>query len=464
MRAFFASLLLASTALAQPKSDSAAVELVLFIDIEEPASKALVPVVRALETRYGRKLTVRWIVAPITDKPFSNAWAFTLLDAARRQGKFAEMLDELFLRQEALPLAKPRWFAEALQLDLKLFDADFAGKEVPAAVVRQAEAAFATGVLAAPAAFVNGLPTPSLEQLTALIDGELTLARAKSGQGAAWRTQRTETNNLPLERQLRGGGKELACQGLAQCADFCARRDFSACNTLGSIHLEGRGVQTNRVEGLEWFKKACAGNNGPGCFNLAGFYARGESVTQDEQVATDYFIRSCVRRWGPGCAEAARRTRDGVGHPVDPALTLRFSRLGCGYAGPDACLHYGWIEDGKNTGNEEQLAAAAFRIACDAGRALACNQLGWLLAGGGVGVAQGGVAPDETLAFPLFQKACDLNESAGCANLGWRIERGIATPKDPNKAADVFEKSCELGWKWSCGEACRLGRKNRCGK
>jgi uncharacterized protein len=58
---------------------------------------------------------------------------------------------------------------------------------------------------------------------------------------------------------------------------------------VGSMYLEGRGVQQSYQEALKWFRKAAASGNAVAQFNLGLMYAKGLGVPRDYDEAINWF-------------------------------------------------------------------------------------------------------------------------------------------------------------------------------
>ena len=73
------------------------------------------------------------------------------------------------------------------------------------------------------------------------------------------------------------------------------------------------------------------------------------------------------------------------------------------------------------------------------GDMVVCNNLGYAYSIGK------GVAKDPNKAAQLYQKACDGGEMGGCGNLANAYEKGDGVTKDLSKAAQLYEKACDGG-------------------
>ena len=74
-----------------------------------------------------------------------------------------------------------------------------------------------------------------------------------------------------------------------------------------------------------------------------------------------------------------------------------------------------------------------------------CNNLGYAYSKGE------GVAKDPNKAAQLYQKACDGGEMFGCIYLGHCYQEGNGIVKDPEKAVKLYQKACDGGEMFGCG-------------
>lgn len=73
-----------------------------------------------------------------------------------------------------------------------------------------------------------------------------------------------------------------------------------------------------------------------------------------------------------------------------------------------------------------------------------CNNLGYAYSKGK------GVAKDPNKAAQFYQKACDGGEMLGCNNLGNAYSKGEGVAKDLDKAAQLYQKACDGGEMFGC--------------
>ena len=101
-------------------------------------------------------------------------------------------------------------------------------------------------------------------------------------------------------------------------------------------------------------------------------------------------------------------------------------------------------ELGIQTNRDLPVTEAQAASDCNSGDPKACASLGTRYANGE------GVLLDYARAANLFQKSCDLRYAGGCALLGLAYSRGQGVVKDDSHAAQLYRKACDMGDSTSC--------------
>jgi protein-disulfide isomerase len=166
----------------------APVTLVVFSSFASPYAKNVATTLQKVQSFYGPKVRVvfRSVVLEGMDayRPAARAAL-----AAHRQGKFWEMHDLLFSRQEALDRDSLLRYAAQLRLDEDRFRADMESDAVAAALESDQKEAASLGVVAVPTVFVNEQPLLGdqlLDSYKEVIDRALGIAPPeKKKDGAA---------------------------------------------------------------------------------------------------------------------------------------------------------------------------------------------------------------------------------------------------------------------------------------
>jgi len=131
--------------------------IVEYGDYECPYSRAAYREIRRLEKRLHGGVRFAFRHFPLTDIHPHALAAAAAAEAASLQGKFWEMHDILYHRQEALEPDDLRRYAAEIGLDVPRFDRDRAGKGVLARVRRDVDSGTASGeVLGTPTLYIDG--------------------------------------------------------------------------------------------------------------------------------------------------------------------------------------------------------------------------------------------------------------------------------------------------------------------
>ena len=127
-------------------------------DYECPYSRAAYRAIRRVEHAMGDGVRFGFRHFPLTEIHPHALAAAAAAEAAAVQGRFWEMSEALFHRQQALADRDLRSYAAELDLDLARFDADRTGGAVLARVRRDVESGLASGqVRGTPTLFIDGV-------------------------------------------------------------------------------------------------------------------------------------------------------------------------------------------------------------------------------------------------------------------------------------------------------------------
>jgi Na+/H+ antiporter NhaA len=133
----------------------AAVTLVEYGDYECPHCGRAAPVIRELLGRHEGEVRFVFRHLPLTDVHPNAALAAEAAEAAAAQGRFWEMHDALFDRQDALQLPDLVDRADQLGLDVDAFERDLSSGHFAPTVARHVSSAEAAGVAGTPSFFIN---------------------------------------------------------------------------------------------------------------------------------------------------------------------------------------------------------------------------------------------------------------------------------------------------------------------
>lgn len=152
----------------------APVTITLFDDFQCPYCAKLVPTLDQVMAAYPKQVKVVFKHFPLSMHKFAKQAAVASI-AARNQGKFWPLHDQLFANYNKLNDAKIRELAESVGLDMARFDQDVANPALLQEVNNDIQLGANAGVRGTPAAYINGLQLKdrSLKGFKMMIDAEL---------------------------------------------------------------------------------------------------------------------------------------------------------------------------------------------------------------------------------------------------------------------------------------------------
>ena len=159
----------------QRGDDTSPVTLVEFSDFECPYCQRALPLIEAIEEKYGERVNVVFRQYPLSIHPNAPKAAEASL-CARDQGKFWEMHDLMFAEQQSLGVDALKEKASRLELDGAAFAECLDTGRYESAVAADVAAGTAAGVDGTPAFFINGRHISGavpFETLETVIDDEI---------------------------------------------------------------------------------------------------------------------------------------------------------------------------------------------------------------------------------------------------------------------------------------------------
>jgi protein-disulfide isomerase len=159
----------------------APITMVEWSDFQCPFCGSAQPTLQQLRAEYGDKLRLVWKNQPLAFHPNAMPAAEAAM-AAAEQGKFWEMHDKLFARQNELSPTLYEQLAKEIGLDLGKFRASIEGHRNQAVIQADMQAGAALGASGTPTFFINGRKLVGAQPVGAfkqIIDSELASAVAK---------------------------------------------------------------------------------------------------------------------------------------------------------------------------------------------------------------------------------------------------------------------------------------------
>jgi len=153
---------------------NAPVTITVFDDFECPYCARLVPTLNQVVAAYPTQVRVVYKHFPLNMHKSARLAAVASI-AARNQGKFWPLHDQLFANYNKLNDGKIRELAESIGLDMDRFDKDIADPAVQQEIAADLQLGTASGVRGTPSVYINGaqLKDSSLGGFRRAIDAEL---------------------------------------------------------------------------------------------------------------------------------------------------------------------------------------------------------------------------------------------------------------------------------------------------
>lgn len=270
-------------------------------------------------------------------------------------------------------------------------------------------------------------------------------------------------------------------QATALWVRACELEYAHGCWAAGNAYLDGLGVEVDHDRGYGLVRDACRLNSNGACYSLD----RGaEQAQRDKADAVDTLRSFCdhATRNEAACGALARlEVHGGYSAEARPDVGRALLDASCDHGHVDACVDLGLVYlngDGivadvaraeaifaKQCHDEERTgcpylsavyskqgrhsdAVVVDQAGCAAASADSCNSLGFAHYLGR------GTTWDVAKAAEYYQKSCDLGSVGGCANSAEVYEYGIGVPRDLSVARARFDQQCvDLKSAYACGRA-----------
>lgn len=166
---------------AQADNSQAEVIVVQYSDFECPACRSYYLMMREMLVQFGDRVAFVYRHFPLNEIHRDAELAARAAEAAGKQGKFWEMHDLLYEKQNEWSGAsdvstKFESYARLLSLNIELFKADIDSKDIIKLVRAQRQSAIELGLQATPSFFINGrqIQNPaSVEEFKSLLNQSL---------------------------------------------------------------------------------------------------------------------------------------------------------------------------------------------------------------------------------------------------------------------------------------------------
>lgn len=253
----------------------------------------------------------------------------------------------------------------------------------------------------------------------------------------------------------RGVGKDLA-KAEELYKTTCEAGYLYACSGLGTLLMQNKKAE----QAVMYYKRACEGGFSDACNGIGFMYYTSNGVRWDITQAVTYFTKSCELGSLSGCANVGEMYRYGIGKKLDHKVAFEHYSKSCTpptvESGCSGMGHYLLTGEG-GIAVDLKKAEMVLRTSCEAeySSPSACEELAKVIEQ--TKGSPGEVARLRTKAFTRATELAGENPSYTWL-LGTYYRDGMATPKNPQKAVELFTKGCDGFDPMSCIAAGRALR------
>lgn len=148
----------------------------------------------------------------------------------------------------------------------------------------------------------------------------------------------------------------------------CAFMEAFACNNLGLMYEQGRGVIQEYARAADYYNQSCKGKDHRGCYNVGLMLLDGRGIEQDLLQAATNFRLACDGGLTSGCNELGVMLQNGIGLPQDERLAVALFRAACDDGLADGCGNLGFLVcQGRGVEQNQHEGTLLMRRACDSG-------------------------------------------------------------------------------------------------
>ena len=280
----------------------------------------------------------------------------------------------------------------------------------------------------------------------------------------------SSTLSNPLElafSQLNKENYQEAFNLFLQCSDEC-----EAMNALGSMYLNGLGVQKNYQKAFEWFKKSSVLFNIEAMCYIGYLYEKGYGVYQSKQKAMQYYQqgsdmghaecqynlaclyknnndlhtalqwyeKSALLKNSQAMYKAGEMYLFGIGTTKDYKKSFQYFKESADLNNSSAMCSIGYMFDkGLGVEKDSKIAFSWYLKAAEEGNTDAMNNCGFAYK---MGL---GVSLNYTKSFELYLKAAEMGNENAMHNLACAYRNGQGTNKDMDMAIKWYKQSALLG-------------------
>lgn len=222
---------------------------------------------------------------------------------------------------------------------------------------------------------------------------------------------------------LRAGDLPAADRFYAQACDGGSMR-----GCLGRAAVAFR--QKDYARAAQFDQQACDGGLQSGCLMVGVLTLQGLGVTYNPQKSASMFEAACTAGEARGCVARGWQYAD---LDKNPAMALQWYQTAC-TNDPKTC---GTLAEVHYKAKNYAAAQAAWEKGAAAGDSSAMTSYGWMLFEGL------GFKADPNRAAELASRACELGEPIACSNFGLALALGRGIPLDRERGLGMLKQYCQ---------------------
>jgi len=213
---------------------------------------------------------------------------------------------------------------------------------------------------------------------------------------------------------------------------------------LATAYADGRGVERNLTQAVEWYRKAADQNLPLALLKLSRLLRVGGDGLEKDPVEAQRLVMRAVKLHNvEALMDLAAMLRAGEGAEKNTAEAARLYEQAFELGEDIAAWELAWMHRNAELGPADYAQAYAwFSRAAEKGLAGAMGQIGLLYQEGK------GVPQDFEKAFEWIEKAARLGLPWAQNNLGWMLRQGLGCERDDEEAVDWFRLAVKNGEAW----------------
>jgi TPR repeat protein len=140
-----------------------------------------------------------------------------------------------------------------------------------------------------------------------------------------------------LATWLWDAGPEFYKRAAEAAAKGCKLKDFYACGSLGSMYIDGIGLEKDPKKGAALLDQSCTDGSPASCSLLGSAYADGSAGAVNLKRAAALFEQACDQNYGAGCFQLSNANRRGLGLRRDRRKAQELLERACSLGVEQAC-------------------------------------------------------------------------------------------------------------------------------